>query len=90
MAILIKSNGAIEEISPKSGAFFEMDELRRLISGEFEQLAIGQDHTMIVNESGKSNGLPVNDTATMMAVQSGIIDVIVGDVLLAPNFEMEE
>lgn len=87
MALLIKSTGDVQNISPQSGKEFSLEEMQSAVGGYIEILDIGhaKDHFfMIVNEEGKLRNLPINMTATALAK----IDLIVGDVLVVNEIEV--
>lgn len=84
----MKSNGEVQEITPKNGKHFSLDELQGFVEGYIEIVSIGDKH-LVVNEEGKLNGLDINSKATeIFAKHYGHIDVIVGNALLANRGEI--
>lgn len=86
----IKANGTVEEVKPKSGGKFSLEELQGFVGGYIELVRLPNKQTMFVNEEGKLNGLAVNSEATEI---SGLFpyDVICGDaIVLEPSEEDNE
>lgn len=75
MAKLIKFTGEIEEIHPKEGKGFTLEELQEIVGGYIELVKF-DPIPLIVNEEGRILDLPVNEEATELA---GVI--LVGNVI---------
>ena len=62
----------------------ELALLQKTVGGYIEAVTVTEDgHTLYLNDEGKMNGLPVNETATRMT--RGILspyDLIMGDTVL--------
>lgn len=89
MAKLVKANGEITTVSPKNGIDFTLEELSGFVGGYIEIInTVDRKNLIVLNEEGKLNNLPVNAKATEIAFGNGsyVVDVIVGDVLVA-SFE---
>ena len=86
MATLIKSNGVQQEVSPKNGTDFSLEELQGFVGGYIEIIYLDDTKIMVVNEEGKLNGLPYNERATAMVY---FLDAIVGDVLVCESKEVK-
>lgn len=72
----------IENVEPKNGSDFSLEELQEIVGGCVEFAHMGKE-TMALNEEGKLLGLPMNEKATSLYhehVYKG--DYIVGDVLV--------
>lgn len=83
MAKVITAAGAISEVQPKNGKFFELDELQKIVEGYFEIIKLDNEQLMVVNEDGKLDDLPYNFFATQMYQRSTkALDYIVGNVLV--------
>lgn len=59
-----------------------LKDMQNIVKGYVEFLYLKDDLIMVVNEEGKINSLPVNVKATRLVQESGINDLIVGDVLV--------
>ena len=82
---LIKPNGKREEVNPKNGTDFSLDELKGFVGGYIQILHMGRGELMVINEEGKLKNLPINKDATIFAKWKGVIsskDNIVGTVLI--------
>lgn len=83
MAKVIKAAGAITDVQPKNGKFFELEELQKVVGGYIEIINLGNDEIMVVNEEGKLEDLPYNFFATQMYQRSTrALDYIAGDALV--------
>lgn len=73
MAMVVKIDGTTEELGfgPKLPA------LQKAVGGYIEAVRLPDGHLMYVNEEGRSNGLDPNTTASLMAAQ-----MILGDVVI--------
>ena len=81
--IWLKSNGEKIIVKPENGKDFKYEELRNFVGGYIETVYLKNNEIMIVNEEGKINDLDINENATNVYIQSyGVMDIIVGDVLL--------
>ncbi|MCQ2232153.1 MAG: DUF3846 domain-containing protein [Paludibacteraceae bacterium] len=93
MAVLIRTNGKKEEVKPKNGKNFSLEELRTSIGGGWiECLPIPSGMgTIVCDEEGKLKGLPMNEVAThFMYLCFGISsDYLCGDVLVADDGEID-
>ena len=86
-AKLYKVDGTILEVVPANGTDFQLDELKKMVGGYIEIVPAGKGKIMVLDDEGKLKGKPVNDAATMIFIQAGYYDTIVGDVLVC-NDEM--
>jgi len=87
MAILIKSNGEEINVLPKNKRDFTLEELQKLVSGLIEIVRTKDNKTMVINEEGKINDLPINYKATEIYPYNEF-DFIVGDVLICQENEI--
>jgi len=80
-AILLKVNCFPEEVEPRNGKTFELQELYELLSCSVIQIVYTEDHRcMIVDEEGLLTNKPLNLLASEV-VQAGV-GPIVGDALI--------
>jgi hypothetical protein len=90
MALLIRTDGSEEKVFPVGGAPFQLAKLQELVGGYIEMPELPDGRTMIVNETGKLDGLPKNEKATAIWQKAFPIEkypnnndqLVVGDVLL--------
>lgn len=86
MAELIKSNGDTQEITPKNGKSFTLEEVYKLLTCEtVEVIPLPKKRYMIIDEEGKLKPNPVqNFEGTYLLHQARGIsdDYIVGDVII--------
>lgn len=92
MATLYKTDGTVQEIQPKNGKDFKLDQLQALVGGYIEIVSLESKplKIMVVNEDGKGLGLPINEKATEVArpfIQ--FYDCIVGDALVCLSKEVQ-
>ena len=67
MATLIRTNGEQEQIQPKNGTDFQLEELNAYIGGWIEIVRIGGGEILVVDEEGLCKELPINTTASILA-----------------------
>jgi hypothetical protein len=64
-AILYKTDGTKEEVTPKNGKTFSLEEIHGFIGGYMElQLTVDKKNFIVMNEEGGLLELPVNHYAT--------------------------
>ena len=85
MAFLYPVRGPIQEVHPKDGEVFSLEELQAFVGGWIEHVGLEDGRSMWINEEGKLEGLPWNIAASLLADLPG--DVIVGPALVATNAE---
>lgn len=87
----IKTDGAIECVSPRNGRAFELDELNKFVGGHFEVIrtAGNIDALLVVNEDGYMLRLPFNRVATKLLKETGRAGDIVGNCLLCLSTQIE-
>ena len=78
IALYIKANGEKTEVTPHNGVNFSLKELQTFVGGYIEMLLTNDQQTMVVNEEGRLNNLPVNHEASGMVT----CGPIVGNVLV--------
>ena len=76
----IKADGSTVDVTPRSGTGYSLDELKGFVGGWIEIVPLRGGKIMVVNEEGLLMGLPVNETASLLARQT-----IVGDVLVCAS-----
>lgn len=90
MAKIYLTNGETRNATPNNGTDFKCEELNEIVGGYFETLYLPKsDSLMVVNEEGKLMDLPLNDKATNIVFENGIVDIIVGDVLICKTTEIK-
>ncbi len=74
MATIVYPNGTEQEVQPRNGSDFQLDELKPIVGtgapqGEdyIEIVRMRDGRIMVINENGKALGLPRNDKATNLA-----------------------
>lgn len=90
MATLYRENGTTEEVVPKNGKSFTLEELQTLVGGDIELVyPLIPKKILVVNEEGKLKGMAYNREATKVA-RSGLKpdDLIVGPALLCSMKEV--
>ena len=87
MTEIIKTNGTRYPVQPANGTHFTLGELQTIVGGCIELVELDGDTTMVVNEEGKLEDLPLNLEATGMfrSHYPDSDDFIVGDVLVCNN-----
>lgn len=89
MARLYKTNGEVIEVSPKNNRDFTLKELQNFVEGGIEIINLTTKKILIVNEEGKINKLPFNESATeLWKKYYGRTDYIVGNALLCNSDEV--
>lgn len=92
MAHLYRTNGAVEDIAPRNGRTFELDELYEMLSCELIEVVRLGKQIMVIDEEGKFTSKPVNGSATRIARANYAIrcdDCIVGDALVCEDNQLE-
>lgn len=89
MAILLTVDNRVQEVHPKDGKTFTLDELNGYVGGYIEMPVRTSEWIMVINEEGKLEGLEINAAATFL---SGLYpnDYIVGPALLVTPEEAGE
>ena len=80
--IVINADGTRREVSPRNKTDFQLDELQGIVEGYIEIVRLGRTRCMVVNEEGHILRKPYTHLATLVAYESGVMDVIVGNVLV--------
>ena len=89
MAIWYKASGETQEVAPKNGKKFSLEELQGYVGGSIELVPdiMGKRKELVFcNEEGKLLGLELNREATLKYAPPG--DVLVGDVLVCSQKEI--
>lgn len=82
VASVLKTDGSIEEVAPKNGTDFQLDELKGFVEGYIEIVYLRDGSLLVVNEEGKIHGLAPNALASILyAVGTGCHDGICGNAL---------
>lgn len=90
MAKWIKASGETTEVAPaskKKNPKFTLDELQGFVGGYIEAVYLPHREVMFCNEEGKLRGLPLNREATAIALQLGLAQNIMGDVIVCKRGE---
>lgn len=86
-ALHIKEDGTINQIVPKNGTDFSLEELQKAVDGLIEIVNLKNGEIMVVNEEGKFTK-QLNPCATFIAHMHKAIaanDYIAGDVVFCPS-----
>lgn len=90
MATLYRTNGTIEDVSPKNGKKFSLEELQKFVGGYIERVDMFNGNSMYVNEEGRFRELPINiNASTELSRTRDIYDFIVGNAVVLQNEEEE-
>ena len=84
MAKIIKTDGTCLPVQPSNGTDFSLKEMQAIVGGYIELVELNDTNTIVLNEEGKLNGLPLNIEATRVfrSYYPGSNDFIVGNVLI--------
>ena len=83
MAVLFRTDSSTENVKPKNGTDFSLEELQEMVGGTIEIIRLSNLQLMIVHDEGKILGLPVNLYATILyRMYICTDDFIAGDALL--------
>jgi len=82
---LIRVNGARSTV-PYSSA---LKVLQTYVGGYIEFFGFADGTSLIVNEEGKLEGLPINHAATALTASKGRPEIIAGDALFLSAAEMK-
>ncbi len=87
MAEIIKADGQKQELQPANGTDFTLEEMQSIVGGYIELVELNETDTMVLNEEGKLEGLPINIKATGLfrSHYPNSNDIIVGNVLVCNN-----
>lgn len=90
MALIYRASGDVENVEPKNGTDFQLEELQAIVGGLIDYQMTNDGNDLIVfNDEGKLMELPYNENATKIyqeRVYEG--DFLVGDVLICKNSEI--
>ena len=87
MATLIKTNGVKTNLTPQNKTDFQLTELQKIVGGLIQIVKTKDGRTMVINEEGKINNLPINQKASEL-YQYNEFDFIAGDVLICNENEI--
>ena len=92
MATLLKTDGTKENVYPKNGKSFDLDELQGFVGGYIELVTLNSRELMFINEEGKIHGLALNQEASYLFWLAGgdERDVIVGPAVVMSWLEADE
>jgi len=84
MAQVIKPDGTTEEVAPRNGKSFTLEELYKIIGTDIvERLRVKvnkKEKWMVIDEEGKCKNSPFNEKAT--DIYKSPVDFIVGTVVI--------
>lgn len=92
MALIYRASGDVENVEPKNGTDFQLEELKAIVGGwiEIKFLSDDKGRVMVLNEEGKLRNLPYNERATMLYRKFVYEhDFIVGDVLICDKSQIK-
>ena len=84
-AYLVHTDGRKEEVKPKNGTDFSLEELQVYVGGYIQVINLGRSEVMVINEEGKLKNLPTNGEASFIAHMRKAIftfDRIVGNAVV--------
>ena len=87
MATLIKTNGVETNLTPQNKTDFQLTELQKIVGGLIQIVKTKDGRTMVINEEGKINDLPINQKASEL-YRYNEFDFIAGDVLICNENEI--
>lgn len=82
-ASIVDVKGGLNLVEPANGTDFTLEELQKIVGGYIQMIKTKDGRTMVINEEGKLNNLPVNSVATER-YEHGESDPVVGTVLICP------
>ena len=92
MAKILRTDGSEEQSKPSMGRCYDLEELREIVGGYARSIDLNDGRTMVLNDLADVIGLPINDKATEIAHEAGVVpeDVfLLGDALICETFEMK-
>lgn len=92
MALIYRASGDVENVEPKNGTDFSLEELQKIVDGliEIKFLRDDEGRVMILNEEGKLRNLLYNERATTLYRKFVYEhDFIVGDVLICDKSQIK-
>ena len=64
-ALVYKTNGEVESITPENGKYFSLKEMQGICDGVVDIQELPKSNRLIIlNDEGKLIGLPINEKAT--------------------------
>ena len=91
MATLIRTNGTTQQIEPKNGTDFKLEELQKYVGGYIDIIRLNNGEILVVNDEGKYTEEP-NEAATKLALEHVAIfdwDYISGDVVRCKDEQVQ-
>ena len=91
MSKLVKVDGTVQDVLPKNGTDYKLDELKKFVDGYIEIVNLTDGCIMVVNEDGAFTKKP-NITATITAFMYNAISsdgIIFGDALVCKSSEVK-
>lgn len=91
MPYILTPSVGIEQVTPKNGRKFSLEEAQKIVGGYIQLFYIEETEEMIVcNEEGKLHDLPFNELATTYAHMHNALptDFLVGNVLICKRNEI--
>jgi hypothetical protein len=83
VSTLYGAAGSKINVRPRNGQQYGLDELQGFVAGLIEIVPLNEELLMVVNETGKLDGLPVNIEATKIWMRHyGPTDIIMGNALV--------
>jgi hypothetical protein len=78
-------------VQPQNGSYFTLEELQYFVGGRIQQVPFPDGTSLICNDEGKLDDLPINGQATdVWITHYGFTDIIVGTALVCSPEEMGE
>ena len=90
MAKILRTKGIWEDVQPKNGTDFQLDELQAIVGGYIEIISLHDGRLICCDEQGKCKGKDRNHKATeLFRLTLLTTDFLVGDVLVCNENEIK-
>lgn len=91
MALIYRASGDVENVEPKNGTDFQLEELQAIVGGLIDCKMTNDGNDLIIfNDEGKLIGLLYNERATEIYRKRFYErDFLVGDVLICKESEIK-
>ncbi len=86
-AFVLYTDGRREDVSPKNGTDFSLEELQKIVGGYIEIVSLNRETILVCNENGKQMKLPFNVNATWLLARPR--DFVVGNVLICHTSQIK-
>jgi hypothetical protein len=89
MARLYKPDGTQEDVQPRDGQKFTLEEAQKLVGGYVQTIKLNGSERLVFDEDGRPKGLPVNPEASalLQSYSDRPTVALVGNVLFGSKKE---